>query len=236
MPDRPGAAREAPGRLARGQPIAIIDIGSNSVRLVAYEGLTRALTPLYNEKVLCGLGRNVATTGRLDEEAAQRALKALARFRLLCEMMGVGRIWVLATAAARDASNGQAFLEAASAACGQPIQLLSGQREAQLAAAGVVAGFYAPDGIVGDLGGGSLVVEPARGCDAAAEPAQHLLVIEGGQRTGQALVGDEPHRVGADIDDGDRTACAQPPRSLPAGHGAVRIAVDVARAFAGLRS
>ena len=63
--------REAQGRLKIGQPVAIIDIGSNSVRLVAYEGLARSLTPIYNEKVLCGLGRHVATTGRLDEEAAR---------------------------------------------------------------------------------------------------------------------------------------------------------------------
>jgi len=63
----------APGRLKVGRPVAIIDIGSNSVRLVAYEGLTRAPIPLYNEKVMCGLGRNVATTGRLDEEAIDDA-------------------------------------------------------------------------------------------------------------------------------------------------------------------
>ena len=123
-------ATEAPGRLRVGRPIATIDIGSNSVRLVSYEGLTRAPTPLYNEKVLCGLGRNVATTGRLDQEAMQRALKALARFRLLCRTMDVGELHVLATAAARDAANGESFLQAAADACGAPVQLLSGTREA----------------------------------------------------------------------------------------------------------
>ena len=86
-------------------PVAIIDIGSNSVRLVAYDGLTRAPTPLYNEKVLCGLGRNVLTTGRLNEEAVTRALAALARFRVLCQTMRVRQVYVLATAAARDAEN-----------------------------------------------------------------------------------------------------------------------------------
>ena len=84
-------AREAQGRLKVGRPVAIIDIGSNSVRLVAYEGLTRAPTPIYNEKVLCGLGRNVATTGRLPQEAVDRALNALVRFRVLCDTMGVAR-------------------------------------------------------------------------------------------------------------------------------------------------
>jgi len=144
-------------------PIAIIDIGSNSVRLVAYDGLSRAPTPLYNEKVLCGLGRNVLTTGRLNEEAVARALAALARFRVLCETMRVGRVFVLATAAARDAANGPDFLRAAEAACGQEIQLLSGRREAELSALGVISGFHAPDGVVGDLGGGSLELVDVRG-------------------------------------------------------------------------
>jgi exopolyphosphatase/guanosine-5'-triphosphate,3'-diphosphate pyrophosphatase len=136
--------------------VAIIDIGSNSVRLVAYEGLTRAPTPIYNEKVLCGLGRHVLTTGRLDDEAVERALRALARFRILCDTMGVEALFVLATAAARDASNGPAFLDAAAEACGCPVELISGAREAQLSALGVISGFHAPNGVVGDMGGGSL--------------------------------------------------------------------------------
>jgi exopolyphosphatase / guanosine-5'-triphosphate,3'-diphosphate pyrophosphatase len=148
--------REAQGRLKVGRPIATIDIGSNSVRLVVYEGMVRAPTPIYNEKVLCGLGRHVATTGRLDDDAVERALRALARFKVLCETMNASDVFVLATAAARDASNGPAFLQAAAEACGQKIELLSGAREAQLSALGVVSGFFKPDGIVGDMGGGSL--------------------------------------------------------------------------------
>jgi exopolyphosphatase/guanosine-5'-triphosphate,3'-diphosphate pyrophosphatase len=144
-------------------PVAIIDIGSNSVRLVAYDGLTRAPTPLYNEKVLCGLGRNVLTTGRLNDEAVARALAALGRFRVLCDTMRVRQVFVLATAAARDAANGPDFLRAAEATCGQEIQLLSGRREAELSAMGVVSGFHAPDGVVGDLGGGSLELVDVRG-------------------------------------------------------------------------
>ncbi|WP_210487357.1 exopolyphosphatase [Microvirga antarctica] len=154
--------REAQGRLKVGQPIAIIDIGSNSVRLVAYEGLVRSLTPIYNEKVLCGLGRHVATTGRLDDDAVGRALRALARFRVLCATMNVSDVFVLATAAARDASNGPAFLEAASRACGREIALLSGAEEARLSALGVLSGFHTPDGLVGDMGGGSLELVDVR--------------------------------------------------------------------------
>jgi exopolyphosphatase/guanosine-5'-triphosphate,3'-diphosphate pyrophosphatase len=164
--DRHDALLEAaPGRLKVGRPVAIIDIGSNSVRLVAYEGPTRAPTPLYNEKVLCGLGRHVATTGRLDDEAVARALKALARFRVLCETMHAREVTVLATAAARDAANGPAFLDAAAEAIGQPIELLSGAREAQLSALGVISGFHHPDGVVGDLGGGSLELTNVVGSD-----------------------------------------------------------------------
>ncbi len=155
--------REAQGRLKIGRPVAIIDIGSNSVRLVAYEGMARALTPIYNEKVLCGLGRHVATTGRLDEDAVDRALRALARFRVLCDTMQVSDVFVLATAAARDATNGPAFLEAAATACGRPISLLSGGEEARFSALGIVAGFHEPDGIVGDMGGGSLELVDVKG-------------------------------------------------------------------------
>lgn len=155
--------REAPGRLKIGRPVATIDIGSNSVRLVVYEGMTRAPTPIYNEKVLCGLGRHVATTGRLDEDAVERALRALARFRVLCDTMDVSEVFVLATAAARDASNGPAFLKAATETCGHEIELLSGPKEAQLSALGVVSGFHDPDGIVGDMGGGSLELVNVQG-------------------------------------------------------------------------
>jgi exopolyphosphatase / guanosine-5'-triphosphate,3'-diphosphate pyrophosphatase len=154
---------EAQGRLPELDPIAIVDIGSNSVRLVAYEGLTRSPNPIFNDKVLCGLGRGVATTGKLNEEGVERALKALERFRVLCRNMKVRDIHVLATAAARDAANGPDFLRAASAAIGANIELLSGERESKLAAMGVVSGFYKPDGVVGDLGGGSLELADVRG-------------------------------------------------------------------------
>jgi exopolyphosphatase/guanosine-5'-triphosphate,3'-diphosphate pyrophosphatase len=184
------AASDAPGRLKVGEPIAIIDIGSNSVRLVAYEGLTRAPTPIYNEKVLAGLGRHVATTGRLDDEAVARALRALARFRILCRTIGVGETFVLATAAARDATNGEAFLQAAADACGCPVELLSGVREAELSAKGVISGFYQPDGIVGDLGGGSLEL-----VDVAGDDVGRGMTLRLGGLALQDLSGDSPKKA-----------------------------------------
>lgn len=153
----------AQGRLDYGPPVAVIDIGSNSVRLVAYEGLTRSPTPIFNEKVLAGLGREVQTTGLLAADAVEKALAALRRFRALCDRMEVAQLWAIATAACRDAKNGKAFVAEAESICGTKIDILSGKREAELAALGVVSGFHKPDGIVGDLGGGSLELTEVQG-------------------------------------------------------------------------
>jgi exopolyphosphatase/guanosine-5'-triphosphate,3'-diphosphate pyrophosphatase len=152
---------QARGR-SPGEPVAIVDIGSNSVRLVAYEALTRAPTPTFNEKLLCGLGRGVATTGLLPEDAVAKALTALARFRVLADIMGIRDVRALATAAVRDAANGADFLDKAERAIGARIELLTGPREARLAALGVVASIYQTDGVVGDLGGGSLELTDVR--------------------------------------------------------------------------
>lgn len=144
-------------------PIAIVDVGSNSVRLVVYECLCRAPRPVFNEKSLCALGKGVATTGRLPKAGVEKALAALRRFRVLSDIMGVTSLYVVATAAARDASNGGEFLAAAAEAIGVPVRLLSGDREAKLSAHGVIAGFSKPDGVVGDLGGGSLELIDVKG-------------------------------------------------------------------------
>ena len=144
------------GRFEDRKPVSVVDIGSNSVRLVVYEGATRSPTPLFNEKALCGLGRSVAATGKLEGQAVERALAALARFRALSHQLGAGKPWVMATAAVRDAENGAGFLAEIEKATDAKVMLLSGNREAELAAAGIQSGFHEPDGIVGDLGGGSL--------------------------------------------------------------------------------
>ena len=166
---------EARGRLP-GEPVAIIDIGSNSVRLVAYEALNRAPTPTFNEKVLCGLGRGVATSGFLAEEAMAKALTALQRFRILCDIMEIRDVRALATAAVRDAANGPQFLQLAERAAGCEIHLLAGQREARLAALGVISSIYEADGVVGDLGGGSLELTDV----SAGQPGQGITLPLGG--------------------------------------------------------
>src|ERR1700726_2850906 len=128
----------APGRLDRGTPLAVVDIGSNSVRLVVYEGLARAPTALFNEKALCGLGREVQTTGLLAADAVEQALGALKRYRALCTTMGVKRTLAIATAACPDAKNGPAFIKLAERIVGTGIDVLSGAREAELTALGVI--------------------------------------------------------------------------------------------------
>ena len=123
---------------------------------MVYEGMTRAPTPIFNEKVLAGLGREVQATGLLPPDAIEVALNAFKRFRALCDTLNVHRVWALATAACRDADNGKAFIAEAQRILKTPIKILSGSREAHLTGLGVVSGMHKPDGIVGDLGGGSL--------------------------------------------------------------------------------
>ena len=137
-------------------PVAVVDIGSNSVRLVVYDGLRRAPSPVFNEKVLCGLGRGVAATGMMNQKGVERALVALARFGALCEQIGVGDCFAIATAAAREAKNGPQFIKDAQLALGREIKVLTGKEEAEFAAMGIVSSIPDADGVVGDLGGGSL--------------------------------------------------------------------------------
>jgi exopolyphosphatase / guanosine-5'-triphosphate,3'-diphosphate pyrophosphatase len=153
----------AQGRLDSGPPVAVIDIGSNSVRLVVYEGLTRSPTPLFNEKVLCGLGREVQSTGLLAVDAVDQAIASLKRYRALCDTMGVEKVFAIATAACRDAKNGPDFIALAERIMRMKISVLSGGREAELTALGVVSGVHHADGVVGDLGGGSLELVDVHG-------------------------------------------------------------------------
>ncbi|MCG8371853.1 MAG: Ppx/GppA family phosphatase, partial [Proteobacteria bacterium] len=148
----------APGRLNGTGPVAIVDIGSNSVRLVVYEHLARTATPLFNEKELCGLARGLGESGELHEAAVDETLMALRRFAAIAEALKVDSLHVLATAAVREASNGAAFIAAVERIVQSPATVLSGRDEARLSALGVISGFQHPDGVAGDLGGGSLEV------------------------------------------------------------------------------
>ncbi len=134
---------------------AIIDIGSNTVRLVVYGGTMRAPTVLLNEKVTAKLGREIAATGRLADEAMALALRGLGRFALLLADLGIKDVETVATAAVRDAANGPEFANSLRA-LGLSPRVISGEEEALLSAHGVIGAFPDARGIVADLGGGSL--------------------------------------------------------------------------------
>ncbi|TGQ31615.1 MULTISPECIES: exopolyphosphatase [unclassified Mesorhizobium] len=144
------------GRLQDRRPLSIIDIGSNSIRLVVYEGLARSPTVLFNEKMLAGLGRRIVSTGKLDPEAVTRSMEEFRRFRALSDQAGAEHMYVLATAAAREAVNGPDFIHRAEDVLKTEIRVLSGRQEAHYSALGVISGFHPANGIAGDLGGGSL--------------------------------------------------------------------------------
>lgn len=153
-----GEKQSSSARAARScsGPLAIVDIGSNSIRLVIYENISRAPAVVHNEKAICAIGRNMVTSARLNDDGIALALEALARFRMLADAHNVQHREAMATAAARDAENGQAFIRLAERAWGGPIRVLSGEEEARLAAEGVLSGIPDADGLVADLGGGSL--------------------------------------------------------------------------------
>ncbi|KQT32971.1 exopolyphosphatase [Sphingomonas sp. Leaf412] len=134
---------------------AIVDIGSNSIRLVVYQGPARVPAVLFNEKVLAGLGRSLAASGRIDSASMAMAATALRRFAALVREMDVATVRTVATAAVRDAANGAELIAIAKDA-GLTVTILSGEEEAAAAGHGVMSGIPGADGIVGDLGGGSL--------------------------------------------------------------------------------
>ena len=148
----PDAGRATPDPALRS---AIIDIGSNSVRLVVYQGAPRLPAAIFNEKVMAGLGRGLAERGELDAAAMDRAVAAVARFAAVAQAMAVDDLRAVATAAVREAGNGGVLLDRLRS-LGVAVELLSGEQEALAAGLGALSAIPHADGIVGDLGGGSL--------------------------------------------------------------------------------
>jgi exopolyphosphatase / guanosine-5'-triphosphate,3'-diphosphate pyrophosphatase len=143
------------------RPYAIVDIGSNSIRLLVYDQLGRAPMPRFNEKSLARLAEGLPETGAIAPDHFGRAVEALRRFRAIADAMGVSRIDAVATEAMRRASNGPQLAQAIEAKSGLKVRILSGAEEARFAALGVISGFFRPVGAVGDMGGGSLEVAEA---------------------------------------------------------------------------
>src|SRR5690349_6078403 len=198
-PDRP--VELAPERAARRErsPYAVVDIGSNSVRLVVYEELGRAPLPRFNEKSLCRLGEGLAATGRLAAQPMRRTVEAARRFRAITDAMGVVRTDVLATEATRRAENGGELVDAIRREAGLEVRVLSGEEEAYYGALGVVSGFFRPVGVVGDMGGGSLEIAEVRD----DRPGDRSASLPLGSLPVQALLdeaGDKPDRARTAVD------------------------------------
>ncbi|MGQ7847101.1 Ppx/GppA phosphatase family protein [Granulosicoccus sp. 3-233] len=136
----------------------VIDIGSNSIRLVVYDDLSRAPFPRFNEKSMVALGSGLDADGRFTDDTISRALHAIERLSSIARAMKVERIDVLATEATRRAKNGNELIDAIRKRTGLQTRILSGEEEAFYSAHGVISGFFQPKGMMGDIGGGSLEV------------------------------------------------------------------------------
>lgn len=169
---------DLPGR------VGIIDIGSNSIRLVVYERISRSPLPVFNEKVLCGLARELDATGRLHPAGRAMALDNLERFVALADRMAVVGLDLLATAAVRDAADGAEFVAEIERRCGRAVRIISGEEEARLSGLGVLCAMPDAQGVMGDLGGGSLeLVAMADGglAESTTLPVGPLRLISGGR-------------------------------------------------------
>ena len=170
-----GSSAGSPGR------VGVVDIGSNTVRLVVYDAPLRLPVPIYNEKTSCRLAKGLEATGRLNADGAAEAMRSLKRFTRLADAMGVERLELVATAAVRDASDGQDFVKRIEKAFAMPVTVLSGPEEARMAALGLLSGVPDADGMLADLGGGSLDLarlERGKFADFATVPLGHLRLSE----------------------------------------------------------
>ena len=136
--------------------VGVVDVGSNSVRMVVFDGAARSPAYFYNEKVMCGLGKGLAETGHLNPEGRARALVALRRFALLARGMNIHNLTVVATAATREATDGPAFQAEVLAQTGLKLWIVDGEEEARLSAQGVLLGWPEAKGVVCDIGGNSM--------------------------------------------------------------------------------
>lgn len=154
--------------------VAVIDIGSNSVRLVIYDGMKRIPLPIYNEKAFCTLGKGIGQTQRLNPEGVKMARQAMGRLLATARINRVSELHIIATAAVRDADDGKAFVKELERTHKIKIKVISGKKEAEYAALGIVSGHFQPVGLVADLGGGSLELTSLNQQDILAHDTQPL--------------------------------------------------------------
>ena len=173
--------------------VGVVDVGSNSVRLVVFDGAARSPAYFYNEKILCGLGAGLGESGRLNPEGRARALSALLRFKSVAQGMGLDDLTVIATAAVRDASDGPDFCRDVAERTGLRINVINGEEEARLSAQGVLLGWPGAYGLVCDIGGSSMeLAEISNGivgrCTTSDLGPLKLQGLKGGAKARQAHI------------------------------------------------
>ncbi len=180
--------------------VGVVDVGSNSVRMVVFDGAARSPAYFYNEKVMCGLGQGIAETGKLNPAGWQRAVSALKRFALLAEGMDIAPLTVVATAAVREASDGAAFQDEVLRETGLKMWVIDGNEEARLSAQGVLLGWPDAKGLVCDIGGSSMELAQVGGGKVGARATSplgpfRLQQVEGGPKARRAHI----HRILTDM-------------------------------------
>ncbi len=173
--------------------VGVVDVGSNSVRLVVFDGAARSPAYFFNEKIMCGLGIGLGQTGHLNPEGRKRALSALRRFQALASVMELPFLTCVATAAVRDASDGEAFCQEVLRETGLQISVIDGPEEARLSAQGVLLGWPGSYGLVCDIGGASMELAEIRDgevgrCVTSPLGPLKLRDLEGGKKTRKAHI------------------------------------------------
>ncbi|WP_037371214.1 Ppx/GppA family phosphatase [Salipiger mucosus] len=177
-------------RLSR---VGVVDIGSNSVRLVVFDGAARSPAYFYNEKIMCGLGAGMPETGRLNPEGKTRAMAALKRFQALARGMELPPLTAVATAAMREAEDGPAFRSEIEQETGLRIWVIDGEEEARLSAQGVLLGWPGADGLVCDIGGSSMELAQVKAGQVGRRVTSQLgpwrfMDLEGGKKAREKYI------------------------------------------------
>ncbi|WP_300519120.1 Ppx/GppA family phosphatase [Aliiroseovarius sp.] len=154
--------------------VGVVDVGSNSVRMVVFDGAARSPAYFYNEKILCGLGTGLRESGHLHPQGRVRALAAIKRFQLIAKGMGLAPLTAVATAAVRDATDGPAFRAEILRETGLELYVIDGEEEARLSAQGVLLGWPDAKGLMCDIGGSSLELAEITGGDVGKRVTSEL--------------------------------------------------------------
>ena len=185
--------------------VGVVDVGSNSVRLVVFDGAARSPAYFYNEKILCGLGSELRQTGRLSVSGRKRAISAIKRFQMVAEGMKIAPLTAVATAAVREAEDGPEFREEIAQETGLRLWVIDGLEEARLSAQGVLLGWPDADGVMCDIGGASMELARIKNgrvtdCVTSDLGPLNLRALKGGKKGRRAHIRAELERMMGEVD------------------------------------